>query len=856
LRVEVKVPFPLFRGVAVPKVGASLLVFVVVTVGALIVGTAQGENTAASFNASVMPLISAHCTDCHGEDVQKAGLRLDTLPANLHDDVVMATWVKVLDKLAAGEMPPKKRERPPQKEIDAATQWLARELRDSSLDRQQKHGRVVLRRLNATEYENTLRDLLGTQVELKELLPEDNSSAGFDNVSAVLDLSATHLLRFQDAAERAILSTIPVHPPIHFSDKTTGREMTERGPNFRQTLTRSCKLQGDALIFYAKLPRYGLCASTAVPSAGRYHVTMSACAVGENVKAVAAAFMTVNRSGPEQPVIFDCRDIPAGKPSVIEFDVDLKRYQQFVLNYLNGWDIRVFKKPLEQYSGPGLMVEWIKIEGPIDAFPPPSYQNLFAGVPLKARSVVRAEAQGSRLPTISDKRSEDAWQNDPLVPDSANPRQDAERLVRAFLPRAFRRPVSEELQKHFVDRVLAKLDEKYTFFDAMMFGYESILCSPEFLLFTEPGSVTANSDGEFPSAKLDDYALAGRLSYFLWSSLPDEELLAEAAKGELTRPAVLDAQVERMLNSPKAHRFTENFCGQWLDLRKMDATIPDLRLYGEFDETLSWSMPRETWAFFDQILRNNLSLLEFVDSDWSMLNERLARLYGISGVEGNEFRKVKLPPGCHRGGVMTQASVLKVTADGTRTSPVLRGKWVLDRIVGKPPNPPPPDVPAIEPDIRGATTIRQQLDKHRHVASCAACHSYIDPPGFALETFDPIGGYRESYRVGAQTKRGSGKLAGFVNSRFWIGPDVEQGGQTPDGRSFHDIEDYKKILLENKDQLARSLTQKLLIYATGADIQFADREVVEQIVSDLRGKNFGLRTLVHDVVQSRVFLNK
>jgi hypothetical protein len=834
----------------------SLLAPFLLVLGALPLGIARGEDVATAFKASVTPLISAHCTDCHGEETQKAHLRLDTLPADLHDDAVMATWVKVLDKLAAGEMPPKKEPRPPQQQVDAATAWLTRELHAASLERQQKRGRVVLRRLNATEYQNTLRDLLGSQVEVKDLLPEDNSSAGFDNVSAVLDLSATHLLRYQDAAEQAVLSTIPIHPPIHFSHMSTAREMIEHGPNFREKLNHICKLQGDALVLYSKLPRYGLCSSAAVESAGRYHVQMSACAVGEGVKAVAAAFMTVNRSGPEQPVLFDCRDIPAGKPSLIEFDVDLKRYQHFVLNYLNGWDDRIFKKPLDEYAGPGLMVEWIKIEGPIDAFPPPSYETLFAGVPLSARSVVTAKARGATPPDISDNRSTDQWQSDPLVPDSASPRQDAERLIRDFLPRSFRRPVSEEVQKHFVDLVLAKLDAKYTFFDAMMFGYKSILCSPEFLFFTEPGSVTADANGDLPSAKLDDYALAARLSYFLWSSLPDEQLLAAAASGDLSKPEVLDAQVERMLNSPAAHRFTEDFCGQWLDLRKMEATIPDMRLYGEFDETLLGSMRRETWAFFDEILRNNRSLLEFVNSDWSMLNERLAALYGIAGVEGNTFRKVTLPPECHRGGVMTQASVLKVTADGTRTSPVLRGKWVLDRMIGKPPNPPPPDVPAIEPDIRGATTIRQQLDKHRNTPVCAACHNSIDPPGFALENFDPIGGYREFYRVGAQSKRGPGKLPGFVDSNFNIGPDVEQGGQTPDGRTFHDIEDYKKILLEDKDQLARSLTQKLLIYSTGADIQFADREVVEQIVADLHNKNYGLRTLVHDVVRSRVFLNK
>src|SRR5262249_32271062 len=218
-----------------------------------------------------------------------------------------------------------------------------------------------------------------------------------------------------------------------------------------------------------------------------------------------------------------------------------------------------------------------------------------------------------------------------------------------------------------------KLDRGYSFHDAMIYGYKSILSSPNFLLLVEPG--------DSPSTKLDDYALASRLSYFLWSTLPDDELLKVAAKGELSRPDVLRAQVERMLQSPRSQRFTENFVGQWLDLRKIDATIPDPQLYGDFDGTLLWAMPRETRLFFDEVLKNDRSLLEFVDSDWTMLNERLAKHYGIPGVNGNDFRKVTLPPGSHRGGVMTHASVLKVTADGTRTSPVLRGKWVLERII-------------------------------------------------------------------------------------------------------------------------------------------------------------------------------
>jgi hypothetical protein len=333
-------------------------------------------------------------------------------------------------------------------------------------------------------------------------------------------------------------------------------------------------------------------------------------------------------------------------------------------------------------------------------------------------------------------------------------------------------------------------------------------------------------------------------------------LLAVARKGELAKPAVLHAQVERMLNSPRAHRFTENFAGQWLDLRKIDFTIPDPQLYSDFDYLLLWAMPLETQLFFEEVLRHDLSLLNFVDSDWTMVNERLARHYGIPGISGSSFQKVKLPAGSHRGGVMTQAAVLKVTADGTRTSPVLRGKWILERILGKPPAPPPPDVPAIEPDIRGATTIRQQLDKHRNTPACATCHIHIDPPGFALENFDPIGNWREFYRVSTRTPAGPVNLPYAGGRPAYRGPDVEQGGQTPEGKAFKDIDDYKKILLEDKDQLARSLTQKLIVYATGADIQFADREVVEQIVARLRAKNYGLRTLLHEIVQSRVFLNK
>jgi hypothetical protein len=456
----------------------------------------------------------------------------------------------------------------------------------------------MVRRLNGVEYENTLQDLLGINVPLRELLPEDSTTAGFDNVSTGLDLSATHFLRYQEAAARAVGAVLPVHPPIPFSDTRTGLEMTQKGPNFREGLGRNSKLQGDSLIVYSKLPRYGLCATAAVPSAGRYRIALKACAVGAEGKSIPVGLMKVMQSGREGPVLVDVYDIPHGEPRVLEFECDLISRQAFVVNLLTTWDIRRFKKPIDEYTGPGLLVEWMKIEGPIDDFPPPRYASLFEGVPLKARSVVRAIASGGRVPTISDKRTVQQWEVDPLVPVSENPRQDAKRLLRRFLPQAFRRPVSEEEQQHYLQATLAKLDQGYEFYDAMQYGYQLILSSPSFLFL-----LNSSAAGE-----LDHYAIASRLSYFLWSSGPDAELLQAAQRGELRQPELLKAQVERMLLSPRAERFTKNFTGQWLDLRRIDFTIPDPVLYSDFDDLLLWSMPRETEMFFDEVLRNNLSL--------------------------------------------------------------------------------------------------------------------------------------------------------------------------------------------------------------------------------------------------------
>ena len=789
--------------------------------------------TAAAAEIFSQGFLKKHCTECHDADAKKGGLDLTSLKPDFTDAQNFTRWVRIHDRVAKGEMPPKKQTPPPVAEREAFVGSLRKELHEVSLAQQRAEGRVVVRRLNLTEYETTLRDLLGRHVAVKDLLPPDTTTAGFDKVSAALDVSSVHLLRYQDAAEKALKTVIPRELPKPFKVRLTGREVVAKSRH--ADVNRTLRVDGDTLLIYAMPYAHITLGTATVPQAGRYTVRASLQALGTDGAPLPVRFSPGKDWGRETHSVLAVRDAPAGLPKVIELECELGRGD---LVDVLAWTLplqRQFEdgklkqtKPLEQYTGPGLAVQWLEIEGPLDAFPPAGYTNLFGDLPLKPR-----------------------YKGAALQVESADAPADARRLIAAFLPRAFRRPVSAELQDYYVKLALDALDKKQPFEDALLLAYRAALCSPNFLFLTEPLGTRKDQP-----AALDDYAVAARLSYFLWSTLPDAELLQLAAKGELSTPAVLRAQVERLLKDARAERFTENFAGQWLDLRKINETVPSPQAYGEFDDFLFWAMPIETRRFFDEVLGSNRSLTDFTHSDWSILNERLARHYGILGVLGGEFRLVKLPPDAHRGGVLTHASIMKVTADGTKTSPILRGKWVLEKILGQPPAPPPPNVSAIEPDIRGATTIREQLDKHRNLESCAACHRHIDPPGFALEAFDVIGGYREFYRATKYKRDALVKLANYPSREVTRGLDVEMGGVTADGRAFKNIDDYKQLLLADKDQLARNLAEKLLVYATGADVQFADREVIEQLVAQSRAQNYGFRSLLHDVVQSRVFLSK
>ncbi len=512
-------------------------------------------------------------------------------------------------------------------------------------------------------------------------------------------------------------------------------------------------------------------------------------------------------------------DAPADKPTVVEF-VDFLEARSTIRIHPYGLASAqaVHKIGADKYEGPGLAVQWVEVEGPLhDTWPPPSHKRIFGDLP-------QAPAPSYRVEVVSK-----------------DPEADAECILRTFARRAFRRAVTDDDLKPFVALVKARLAAKYSFERAVRVGLTGMLLSPEFLFLREkPG-------------KLDDFALASRLSYFLWSTMPDDDLLTLAEQKKLGQPDTLRGQVERMLKDPKANAFTENFVGQWLGLRDIDFTEPSHILYPEFDAMLRESMMRETELFFAEVLRDDLSLTNFVASEFTMLNGRLAKHYGIPGIDGWAFRKVKLPADSHRGGVMTMASVLKVTANGTTTSPVVRGAWVLDRILGTPPPRPPADVPAVEPDIRGATTIREQLAKHRQVASCASCHAKIDPPGFALESFDVIGGWRDNYRT---TGHGDVVMVDGRRMPYHKGKKVDPADVMPGGQKFRNIDELKQLLLKDKDQLARAMTDKLVTYATGAAPTAADKPEVDAIVHKIQEKDYGFRTLVHDIVQSKLFQNK
>lgn len=726
-------------------------------------------------------------------------------------------WMAVLEQLREGNMPPKDEPRPPEKYVLSALEWISTHAEKLEIARRETDGRVVMRRLNRSEYTNTVRDLLGVEVDLADLLPLDTSTSGFDNNAELLHTSSFLMRNYLDASDRVLEEAIANEPEPWILKK---RFDIREEKTVKATGSVYRHIDDGVAIFAAwesaniRVTMWNFRSHVR----GKYRFRISGYGFQSEGKPITFRVTAGTLKEVTEERLVDYFAVPADKPTVVDFTEQLEPENRIRILAvgLPALPPAVEKVGADKYTGPGLVIQWVDVEGPIlESWPPPSHKAIFGDLKQKRVSPERFEVV------------------------SQQPVADADRILRDFARRAFRRPVGDDDIKPFLERVKLKLDQNYSFEQAVRVGLKGILVSPNFLFLREHGP------------KLDDFALASRLSYFLWSSMPDEELFNHAMAGKLRESEVLREQVDRMLRDPKAKAFNTNFTGQWLSLRAIDATMPDGTLYPEYDDILKTSMLKETSLFFDEVLQNDLPLTHFVSSDFSFLNARLAKHYGIPSIEGMEMRKVMLPGDSHRGGLLTMGSILKVTANGTTTSPITRGSWVLERILGTPPPKPPPDVEAIEPDIRGATTIREQLAKHRNVESCASCHRKIDPPGFALESFDVIGGWRDHYRATGEPRVVNGRKV-----RFWNGPSVEPGDVLLDGRSFRDIDDYKKLLLEDKDQLARNLTEKLVAYGTGAAPTRADKAQIELIVHRLREKNYGFKALIHEVVQSPLFQRK
>ncbi|HEV7403143.1 MAG TPA: DUF1592 domain-containing protein [Chthoniobacteraceae bacterium] len=840
--------------------------------------------------------LESYCFDCHDGERKKGNLDLTALHANFLDADSFARWVKVYDRVAAGEMPPKKKERPP----EAATAGLQQWLKDALLKAEQAHidpaNRTTLRRMTRGEYENTVRDLLDLSgIMLQAGLPADGVAHGFDTNSDALEISHVNMAKYLEAADRALdmaIATQPVAPTVQKERMTlmdtylAGYIGLQNGecvllkdlkpdPNFHiadsdQTQkfdSRKCDHNSSVGIFRHEdesfLPQFG---QTAILYPGRYRIRTSLWSFGwdkgqvlpargtEAARLSAIQLRENGRGANDGSRTLGYYDAPSLAPRVHDFETWLNYKEIIGLNVASLAPITNYnrKDRAMGFTGPGIANDWLEIEGPLnDIWPPESHRRLFGELaPAEFNPKEHPETHPPLRPPLKQEiigarnrvdRVAGIW-----TVQSAEPLNDARRLLASFLPRAFRHPVEPEVLDAYVAQAEERLKAGDCFELAMRYAFRAALCSTDFLYHVEP------------AGKLDEYALASRLSYFFWNSMPDDTLTQLAAAGKLHEPENLRVQTERLLKDAKAQRFVEDFTGQWLRLRELSKNDPDKKLYPEFSPYLQDCLRNETIAYFRALVERDLDAGHLVRSEFGMLNEKLGQFYDIPGIQGSAIREVALPPGCPRGPFLTQGAILKVTANGTTTSPVVRGAFVMARLLGQPPEPPPPNTPAVEPDVRGAKTIREQLDKHRNNATCAACHARIDPPGFALESFDVIGGRRDRYRaIGEDTDTEFAPRPDNVDPairiRFKLAQPVDASGNMADGRKFTGIADYQALLASEKSLLLRNLAQQFAIYATGREISFGDRLAIAELAASAEKKGGGIRTLLHGLVESTLF---
>lgn len=870
--------------------GSALLLVFAASVGHSSVPDAGKTATTPALSAAAQSFLKQNCVVCHNKANASGGLNLTATPFRPEETANFNLWVKVHDRVSAGEMPPKTAAQPAPAAKQSFLAALSRPLLASDAERVKREGRSTWRRMNRYEYENTLRDLLDAPwLQIKERLPEDGLAYRFNKVGDALDISHVQMSRYLAAADYALHEAMAKQPA---RPETTTRRYYARDQRSFAGLAHSESYEGEQerLVFpifdneadvsvltktgpmtvgasdpaKRELEAMGVTASAYepiqprfdkfhAPISGRYKLRLCAHSFWAgphnekrwwhpSMKSVSAGRtqepVSLYAASPPQQLrklgTVDC----GPKSTVSEMEVILLKGETIMPDAArlirsrppnpdnpyakkgqDGW-----RSPLATKEGqPGVAFQWLEVEGPLlDAWPTRGQHLLFGDLPMK-------ETAGNHFEAVPN-----------------DPDRDAARLIHDFVQRAYRRPITGADVQPFVKLYLTARNAGSNFTESLLTAYSGVLCSPAFITLEEkPGP-------------LEDHALAARLSYFLWNSEPDTTLRTLADQGKLHQPAVLSAQTDRMLADSRAERFVDAFLDYWLDLRKVENTSPDETLYNDYylDDYLTESSVEEPRAFFAELVRNNLPARNLVASDFVMVNDRLAELYGLPGVEGCKIRRVPLPKNSVRGGLLTQAGVLKVTSNGTTTSPVLRGVWINERILGQTVPPPPPSVPAVEPDIRGATTIREQLEKHRTQATCKSCHAKIDPAGFALESFDVFGGWRDRYRALGEGEAVPGFGKNGQPFSFHKAQPVDSSGVLPDGRHFSDVRDLKRLLLQDERQVARNLVRQLVIYSTGAPVGFGDRPKVESILDRAKPEGYGVKSLIHGIIESELFRSK
>jgi hypothetical protein len=723
-----------------------------------------------SFERIVQPILLDTCAECHAEPSPNAGLNI--LPFTRPDSIVTERhgWERILERLLAGGMPPEFAPPVPDEDLKALIAYVEREFERTDALLEPDPGHVPIHRLNRAEYSNTIRDLLGVDFRATEEFPADDSGYGFDNIGDVLTVSPTLMQKYLAAAETIAARAVggnPLPAPGIFTRRANVRRLADGVIELRENLP----YDAEYLIRVHVTGRRG---DTDPP------VTLRISVNGEPVKtaSIPVQITAVNRQGGgTQRVVEELRVVLSANEHVVRAE------------FVDDEGLHAIPAASRRDASKNIFPEFIDIAGPYAPSSPATF----------AKQV--------------------------LICDPASGRECVDRILASFARRAYRRPV----ERGEVERLLAVFDRaranSYSPAQSLQFAIAAALVSPEFLFRIE------RDPGPDRIAAVSDVELASRLSYFLWSSMPDDELLDLAERQQLRRPGVLEAQVSRMIRDPKATALAENFAGQWLETRSLEAVTPDRARFPTWSPELRDAMRTETRLFFEAVLRDDLPISDFIDGKYTFVNGLLARHYGIPDVEGPAFRRVDLVTD-ERSGVFTQASVLTVSSYPTRTSVVIRGKYLLENVLNSPPPPPPGDVPALDDSAVGvARSLREQTERHRADPLCASCHAKMDPLGFALENYDAIGQWR--------TEDGS-----FP---------VDTSGVLPGGRSFRGPVELKAVLREKLPAFARSLSEKMLTYAIGRGIEPYDRLVIRDLVRDLAAHDYRMQTLVQGIVKSVPF---